>query len=484
MSQTNPRSTRRHSRLFGALCFFLAAVVFPSAGAQAEHLPRRTISAQQALHHGLRRAWVTWVQIDPSRDELAGATVDSPFVPPADESASSDEEINAALSIKPAEKPGDQETAAPAEPIDQGYVFLLSRRSQLEAIDLQSGRSMWNRSVGNRDYPSAGPAVSRQVVPRFGDRLVAVVNGSTLFMFKRTTGELAWSEELPRAAGASPTIGDPWVYVPLVTGGVAAFALDFDPHDVRSATMLSSDGAVAVPPTANDHSIGWGTLKGYVYGFALGSNELRFRFDAEQPILAPLAYWKGRFIVAAKKQYVYALDETSGRPRWRFTSDGLHVQAPFIAHNSVYLTILRGGIYRLSTDWGREQWSAPRVKQVLAASPTRLYTTDGLGHLIIINPENGTTISTLAAPGINWWYTNPLNDRILLGTRRGMLMCLHEPALENPVPTAISTAASGKSDDAANQNNAAPAADAAGEAKTKPAADDEPPAEDDDPFGR
>lgn len=399
------------------------AVSGGTAPALAAELPSaRVISADAALHHGLQRAWVTRARIDAGVDELAGAAIDAPYPAPM-----------------PAEQgQGAAEAEAEGEKqqwLDQGYLFLLSARSQLEAIDLQTGRSMWSLTIGNRNYPSAGPAVSRTIIEPLGDRVVTVVNGSTLYAIRRLTGAVVWSEELPRAGGATPTVGGPWIYAPLVTGGVAAYATDFDPADVRQSINLSAVGAVETQPTVGDEMVCWGTLSGLVYGYFLDTNEIRFRFDAEQPVLAPLAYGPpSYYYVAARRQYVYAVNKQSGQPAWQFTTDGTHVHRPVVANGGLYILLVEGGIHRLSLRNGRETWHAPSVTKWLAASPTRLYLTDQRGRLFILDPSSGKTLSTMRTPGVNWWFTNTRNDRLVLGYKTGVVVCLHEPELTAPVP--------------------------------------------------
>jgi len=397
----------------------------------------RLITEQQALVHGLHRAWVTRVQLDAGRDQIANAASDGQ------------------------------------------YLFVLTQRGQLEAIDLVTGSSIWSVSIGNRNYLSAGPAISDQVIKRFGDRLVALVNGSTLYVIKRSTGQPVWQKSLPKPAGAAPAIGGPWVYVPLVTGGVAAYELDFDPTDVRTATLMAAVGVIAVQPTVTATSVAWGTSAGFVYGYPVGSNDIRFRFDAQQPVLAPLAYSKPRFIVAVRKQYVYAVNEQTGHLAWQFTTAGTHSQQPLVLGEMLLVVTDEGNMYQLSLQSGRANWRAPNVQRLLAASPTRLYTSDGLGNLVILRRDNGRRISTLNAGRADWWFTNTLNDRILLGSKRGMIMCLHEIGLDEP------TSLGGPGEPDQPQD-----ADSKANASGKPSAADEPDAlppeeaDRDDPFSK
>ncbi|MBT4843980.1 MAG: hypothetical protein HON92_00975 [Planctomycetaceae bacterium] len=87
----------------------------------------------------------------------------------------------------------------------------------------------------------------------------------------------------------------------------------------------------------------------------------------------------------------------------------------------------------MSMKTGDVQWSHPDITQIVSASGERLYALDRLGNLIVLNLKNGGHYTSLAAGKIDFVMVNAFTDRIYMGTRSGLIQCIHETHREFPM---------------------------------------------------
>jgi hypothetical protein len=106
---------------------------------------------------------------------------------------------------------------------------------------------------------------------------------------------------------------------------------------------------------------------------------------------------------------------------------------------------------------GDDLWTAPGVQSVVASTAKRVYARDRFGRMMILDLETGRRLASFMASDIEMTMPNSQNDRLYFVTTSGLVQCLRETDLPQPLVFAPPPAPD------------APAADAA--AKTaKPAA--------------
>ena len=140
--------------------------------AAASDLIPETVAAQ----HGLTRPWFAQVKIDPSRGELRDLI------------------------------------------LYKGVLYAQTDKAVIQAIDAETGRTLWWKQVGQSKYPSMTPNANRD--------LLAAINGSRLYVLNRFTGELLYQKEINGAPDAGPALSAKRVYVPMSNGLMIAYHLD------------------------------------------------------------------------------------------------------------------------------------------------------------------------------------------------------------------------------------------------------------------
>lgn len=434
------------------------------------------ISHQLAQGHGLTRAWFTQVRLDPGLGRVEHVT----------------------FCEKDASNPDT--------------LFVQTDCAALHVIDAESGQTLWVKTVGRPNHPSLPLGV--------GEKLVAVANGSNLYILKRDDGKLLWTGRVDDIPTAGISISKRRVFVPTISGRVIAYKMTpiveppitasktDDKADVEKPTKdaktesagenkqeesdslrfkqgpaaevaCGSSGEVSTQPiVVRDDDLGlyiaWTTTKGMFVGHIGRQDEnhfpLLYELAGGNKIVSRPTYlppqgdkpgMEGVIFVASLNGSVYAHSERQGTELWK-TATGEPIVEPVIpigAH--LYVTSDLGGMYCLDAANGNKLWHAPQIMKFIAASPTRLYVADKLGRLLVLDSKNGARIDTLPFAAADIMVRNMRTDRIYLIADTGLIQCLHETELAQPArhgPT-VEKKPDGKKKAETNQEEGAPKAD-------------------------
>ncbi len=441
-----------------AKAIVVALILLATTSASAQVVRSTVMPETTAVRHGLHRAWAGHVHIDRVRDEIVGATV------------------------------------------CEGGLFVLSNRGTLDALDAESGLGLWSTRCGNVRYPSVGPAANH--------KYVAFVNGSTLYVVRRTDGELVCEKRLQHVATTSPALRGERVFAALFNGTLVSYEVK---EGRRAPWIYKSPGMFEAPPVVTASSVAWATDRGMLFSGTPDGLGVRFQFRTGGSIESPIASANNRLYVASATGYVYAVEELTGRMAWRFSAGSPVTHQPVAMGSSVFVFPDEGGVFCLSESTGRERWYSPRASKFLAASPVRgeranprgkpkketrseeiarIYVSDKMGQTHVLDAATGATLDRIDTTAWSWKFTNLATDRIYIGTTSGMIQCLHELDLEKPViyqkplrpaasPEAKPVRGAAPADEAAAEEEDADAMEEEGE---MPAEGDEPAGEEADPF--
>ena len=174
---------------------------------------------------------------------------------------------------------------------------------------------------------------------------------------------------------------------------------------------------------------------------------------------------------------------------------GARPRFPIAIDDALFVVTANDNLFRLSAESGQEQWWAPRIREVVSSSKTRLYCQGDTGQLIIFDMATGGRLGALSTELLDIRMVNYQTDRIFLGSSTGVIQCLREVGAEWPTiraggleerPEKDKDADAEATPDADDEPApAAPAADPFGAFGTEPAADTPESTADpfSDPFG-
>lgn len=365
------------------LTLAVASFTLASAAAQAQGLASHIVSEARANQVGLTRAWLSRVQVDPGRGRVAAVVIEG------------------------------------------NTLFAQTDQAIVQALDAETGRTLWTAQIGNPRYPTLAPAAS--------DRFVACTNGSTLYVLDRTRGELLWSHKLKGAPSAGAAANQDHAYIPMIDGSIEVYKFVRVNAVDENAAIVFGKGQPLQAPLATEKRLMWGTAAGYVFSDSLVNSQVRFRVKADGPVVAQLAYRPPLLVFGSKDGYLYAINELNGSLIWKFSAGAAIVEQPVAVEGAVYALADSGGLFRLDPLSGRETWYAAGVKKFLAASAQRLYAADYVGRLLVLDALSGARLATLATEALDLKVCNTRTDRIYVGTTTGVLQCLRERELTAPL---------------------------------------------------
>lgn len=411
-----------------------------SGSVVAQGLPGGVIPRVPLRRHGLERAWVTQADMAAGRSKIADIQ------------------------------------------LHRNLLLVHTDVGLYQAIDAETGRTLWRSQVGDRGLVNVPPGI--------GDDFIAAASGANLYVLSRADGRVRFETPLEDAPMAGLAVGNNRAYVPTVKGRVESYIVSV----VKEAKTVPAEprtgqiffGVSGMPQTAcllTPNAIVVGTDSGNVFGFAPGYVGPRYSVESYGEVRGTPAYHDGKIIFGSRDQYVYAVRETEGDMVWRTSLDEPVDQSPVVIGNVVYVVTELGGLYQLGVEDGSEKWFVPGIKQFVSAGAGRIYASDGRGRLQVLDASTGRLLDSIPTEAYPVKFTNTQNDRIYLSSETGVLHCLRETALAEPIvyrtndPPKPAETQQKPLDAAAPTNPAkAPAADA--DPAEKPADDAEAPADD------
>jgi len=393
------------------------------------------IHQTEAARYGLTRAWFAQAQVDASRGALKDVI------------------------------------------LHEGVLFVQTDQATVEAIDAETGKSLWVVQLGS-------PGLST-VTPSLSHRLVVVINGMDLYVLNRYNGKVLWKTKLDAAPGAAPSVSQQWLVVPLINGKIVAYRLEplkpktanlgivrqepLTPEEIAAQEkarresfqlkppggtplLCSTPGRAMVQPlvlqeSAREESFAWSTDQGYMCVARINrtrgkSIELMYRLRTEAPIVTQPCYLppnpavlgdSGVIYGVSQDGFVHAIRERDGEDLWRFSTGGPIVENPVLVGPYLFVSNQLGGMYCLRAKELTQVWWAPDVFRFVAASKQRVYAADKLGQIRVLNAPTGTPVATIPTEMLPIKVVNADTDRLYLATKTGLIQCLHEMELSQAV---------------------------------------------------
>jgi outer membrane protein assembly factor BamB len=328
-------------------------------------------------------------------------------------------------------------------------VFVGSGDGSLYALERSNGRVVWRFDAGGA--VDASPAVANGLV-------VAATLAGRIFAVDESSGVLRWSLQTGPAlpANTSPAGGwDLWASSPVIVGSTVVIgAPDGGVYALHLATgkqlwRTQTNGRVRATPSVHDGTVVVGSWGGGVYALDLASgmerwvhrtegdtlDSKKFGFD-RRAVQSSAAIANGSVYVGSRDGAVYALDEATGKRRWRVSHRGSWViGSPAVHGGRVFAGSSDGHfIQALEPETGREIWNLPTGANVLA-SPlivgnslvvATARTDAAAGDLIALNPATGSVRWRLPLDEASNSSPVAADGELYLGTEAGTVLAIHE----------------------------------------------------------
>lgn len=406
-------------------------IVGSAAVPAAAQLSSGLISQSDAASVGLKRSWFARAAVNPARSRV----------------------VDWILS-------GDQ-------------LLILTDSGVLQALDANTGKTQWITHFGNANYPSLGPDAN--------EKFVAVVNGSTLYVFDRKSGRIQSQRPIGGAPGAAPALGKDHAFVPTLTGMIEGYPLDLTAADYDK-WFYQSYGNTMVAPLVTPHSVIWSTDRGYLYVSGASNPGVRYRLESNDKFDARAAFQDPLIYAVTRSGELFAVDEEEGILRWRYMTGFPTDRAPAAVGERLFITSDEPMLHCLDAKTGLLEWQVPGISQFATVSKDYVYGFDNYGTIHILNIADGSPVGRIANAGDLKALVNDQTDRLYLISEAGLVQCLHEIGADEP--TRYTTPP--KTEQAPAEGTEAPAKDDQSEVDSAtPPAESAPaePAADENPFG-
>ncbi len=372
-------------------------------------------------------------------------------------------------------------------------MYVATSSGLVQALDAETGRTLWTTSIGSMKYPTSQLAVTEDHV--------AVVNGQILYLLDAKSGVALEQRRIVGSPAAGPTICNDIVFVPLLNGHLVGYRVG--PDVPKWPAVYHSAGSVLYSPTTADKYVVWSNNVGDITCITAGRPGVNYRLRLSDVIAGPLIYVPPKQILGVTESgSVYSFEIATGRMMWRYASGEASDEPAAKVNETVYLLTRDSGMYSLSAITGEQKWPVPfaPARQFVAASAKRVYCTTSSGPLAVLDVESGKQVGLVPMNVNDRVFANNQTDRIYVATRSGAIQCLREkeavlPVIhatvaeeEKPV-SAPSSEEPAKRPDGSEPKDpfATPSAEGGDEEAAEPGmGEDEAPADDDadrDPFG-
>ena len=321
---------------------------------------------------------------------------------------------------------------------DEEVVIVQSSGGIVTCFDAENGKRNWSMQIGRRDNPSY-PATMNQ-------GLVLITSSRYLYAINKLSGNLEWQVTIPSQPSASPGADDRNVYVGCLDGSVYAFSLrairelyaERRLPEASHRTIVwtyKTGAAVTTPPLPieGDNVVCFASLDHSLYCVTKADREVRFQFETDAPVAAPLAYHEGRIYLASQDYDLYCINVLNGNTHWRFVSGTPIVKKPYILGDDLFLLPETGGLFCLSVSNGTQRWWRPDITQFLTASPTRLYVSDSQSNIVLLSRQDGALLGAFPLRPFPIRVFNDRTDRLFLASDSGLAVGLHEIGQEFPI---------------------------------------------------
>jgi len=390
----------RSSLLRSAALFSLAAMAMVLAAPQAawaqrlssyqDPLPRQS----QLDRFNLTRAWIGTATLDAGRDRL--------------------------LSLS----------------LDDDKLYAQSSNGVLTAFDSANGKRAWAAQLGRRDevtFPCA-----------FNEDQVLVVYGMTLFALEKETGNIRWKLRLSNFPSTGPYADAANLYIGFLDGTMVAFDLRKIEELYRKSMLpqwsyltirwrYDTNRKILAPATSTGGLVFFASTNRNLYAVTPDTRDLMFQLETDAPIVAPIVQHRDTLLVASQDSRLYSINLLNGTVLWQFVTGSPISQSPQVIEDDLFLVPDRGGMHLLSATSGKQKWRRPEVAAFLAATPSAVYASDRQDNLLVISRANGALLGIIPLDAFTLKLSNDRTDRIYVGTRDGLIMCLHERDRNDPI---------------------------------------------------
>ncbi|MDX2037581.1 MAG: PQQ-binding-like beta-propeller repeat protein [Isosphaeraceae bacterium] len=316
--------------------------------------------------------------------------------------------------------------------VDGQYLYAQTNQGNFHVLEAETGRWLWSASLG-RMTPKGLGASSNSFA-------VYVSNVNEVFAFAKANGQLLWKRRMEFSASSPTACDEERVYLGQVNGRFIVF-------DAKSGNLkweILTRGPFRSKPVPAGQVVAAAGSDGKLYVSRSDRLEVLIRWSAVGPIVAPMATSGTRtLLIASEDKSLYSVDLFKGETNWNFASGAPIDIEPLVSMENVYVVNNDGLFSRVDLKTGSPTWTISTLGgPLLAVTEKRVYLESRDGDMFIVDRNSGQMLfdpratyqAGLKIRDFEFGPTNRLNDRIYLGSKSGLIVCLREIDQIQPLP--------------------------------------------------
>lgn len=266
----------------------------------------------------------------------------------------------------------DESGIASSACIVDGSVFFGDEFGFLYCLDINSGASRWQFEAG-AEIISSPHVVDGLVVFGCYDGVVYAIDAAT--------GKPRWTFKTEAQVHSTVAIVDNKVLAAGCDGALHVIGL----RDGKEIRAVRFGGQTASSVAVRGDYAYLGTLGNEVLCINWQNEEIIWQYrdaDREFPFQSSAALWKQLVILGGRDKALHALDQETGKLRWRFATRGRVDSSPLVAGGIAFVGSQDGRLYALDAASGDKRWEF-EAGGAVSASPA---IADGV---LVIGTEDG-----------------------------------------------------------------------------------------------
>jgi outer membrane protein assembly factor BamB len=230
--------------------------------------------------------------------------------------------------------------------VGSGTVFVGDLSGVFHAVDAATGKGIWS-------YKTDGEIKSSPVI--VGDRVLIGSYDGALYCFNARDGKTNWKFKTDNYVHCTPSVANGIAYI----AGCDEIFHGVRVSDGREVLRMPGIGNTASSPTLVGNAAYFGNFSNEVLGLNLRTRRRIWVYTHPKrqfPFYSSPAFADGRIVLGGRDKMVHCINVATGKAAWTFTTRARVESSPAIAGGRVYVGSNDGRFYVLDLAKGTKLW--------------------------------------------------------------------------------------------------------------------------------
>ena len=308
-------------------------------------------------------------------------------------------------------------------------LVLVSENGSVEALDAETGRTIWANTCGDSTAPAFPGAVSKAGV--------VVIHGGQLYVLDWETGKHLLVKKLQHSSSNAVAATDTMAFVSDFSGRVESYAIGKTDFIQRWGYVIRGRAIGNTVNILSKSLCGIASADGYFYVFSAAEKpEVWLRYQSTTRFERCLGVGNDAFYVGnvGGRLSKIVINDRLGRTAWEFISGQAFSTPPLVVGSQVFAATDDGVLNCIDDAEGTEMWMSGvlAVREPLAVANNIVYSRTQANQIVGLDTKTGNIVGTATTRNLGLALMNQLTDRLYLIGKQGQVECLRPIGAEVP----------------------------------------------------